>query len=136
MTKLLRTFFFVCLLAFSAIANAQEWIEVSRTDKTLFFIKSDSVELSENDGGTKIVASVGRVISLTGNRTDIVIWYVTISNCIAGRGTLYVLNTNGKVIHKPEFVFQDKKVSSNIAEIMCRVVEDSYIKRLDLRKST
>jgi len=135
MIKLLRALILVCLLYVPA-AYAQEWVEVSRTDKTLFFIKSDSVALSENDGGTKVVASVGRVISLTGNRTDIVVWYVTIANCVAGRGTLYVLNTDGKVINRPEFVFQDRRVSSNIAEIMCRVVEDSYIKRLDFRKST
>jgi hypothetical protein len=135
MIKLLRALVLSCLLL-ATEAHAQEWVEVSRTDKTLFFIKSDSVGLSENDGGTKVVVSVGRVVSLTGNRTDIVIWYVTIANCVAGRGTLYVLNTDGKVIHKPEFVFQDKKVSSNIAEIMCRVVEDSYIKRLNLKTTT
>lgn len=128
---MLKLLYSVLLTLFLTIptANAQEWVEVSRTDKTLFFMKSNSVVTSESDDGTKIVASIGKTINVSANKIEIMVWYVSITDCILGRGTLNVLNTDGKIIGKYEFIFQDKRVSSNISEIMCRVVQDSYIKR-------
>lgn len=128
MLKLLYSVLLTLFLTIST-ANAQEWVEVSRTDKTLFFMKSNSVVTSESDDGTKIVASIGKTINVSANKIEIMVWYVSITDCILGRGTLNVLNTDGKIIGKYEFIFQDKRVSSNISEIMCRVVQDSYIKR-------
>ena len=105
----------------SITANAQQWVEIAKTDETVFYIQANSFTATENDGGTRVIAAIGKTFGINSNRVDVLIWYVPVSDCIAGRGKFYVLDSNGKPRSNHDFVFQNGTVSSTIAEIICRV---------------
>ena len=115
---------FLAAIAFtlcSITANAQQWVEIAKTDETVFYIQANSFTATENDGGTRVIAAIGKTFGINSNRVDVLIWYVPVSDCIAGRGKFYVLDSNGKPQSNHDFVFQNGTVSSTIAEIICRV---------------
>lgn len=113
----------------SITAFAQEWIEIAKTDETVFYIQPKSITSTENDGGTRVIAAIGKTFGVNSNRVDVLIWYVSISDCIATRGKFYVLDSNGRPQSNHDFVFQNGRVSSTIAEIICRAGQQHYLKR-------
>lgn len=118
----IKKFLAAIALTFCSItATAQQWVEVAKTDETVFYIQVSSFTATENDGGTRVIAAIGKTFGINSNRVDVLIWYVPVTDCIAGRGKFYVLDSNGKPRSNHDFVFQNGAVSSTIAEIICRV---------------
>lgn len=118
----IKKFLAAIALTFCSItATAQQWVEVAKTDETVFYIQVSSFTATENDGGTRVIAAIGKTFGINSNRVDVLIWYVPVTDCITGRGKFYVLDSNGKPRSNHDFVFQNGAVSSTIAEIICRV---------------
>lgn len=126
----IKKFLAAITLTFCSItATAQQWVELAKTDETVFYVQVNSFTATENDGGTKVIAAIGKTFGINSNRVDVLIWYVPITDCITGRGKFYVLDSNGKPRSNHDFVFQNGTVSSTIAEIICRAGQQHYLRR-------
>lgn len=113
---------------------AQEWVEVAKTDQSIFFLRAASVVATENDGGARVIAAVGKAYSINSNRVEVYIWYVSITACVAERGKFFVLDSNGRPQSDHDFVFKDGRVAGTIAEILCRSGQQHFNRPSDPRK--
>lgn len=113
-------------------ASAQEWIQIVKTNDTIFFVQPSSIVLTENDSKNKVIAIIGKTIGINSNKIDVVIWYVTVDDCMLRRGKLQVLDANGKWVSQHDFSFGSKKISDFISELICSATQETRSKKPNL----
>lgn len=123
MKNIIKYLLFLTITIVSLSASAQTWIEVASTNASKFHIMAGSVKITKNDNNQLVVAAFGMV---TEDRRppDRVQWYVPLSNCVAQSGQLVITELNGVYRQNHAFNFNDNKVSSTIALVLCWMAED------------
>lgn len=111
----------VALTIFVSSVHAQDWVKVSESNSTIFYIQEGSLRITENDGGVRVVVAIGKTEVKETRKLDGVQWYVPISHCRDRKGKLVITDTVGKYKSENDFVFGLGNVASSIAEIMCNI---------------
>lgn len=111
----------LALTILTSSVHAQDWVKVSESNSTIFYIQEGSLRITENESGVRVIAVIGKTEIKETRKLDGVQWYVPISHCRDRKGKLVVTDTVGKYRSETDFVFGLGNVASSIAEIMCNV---------------
>lgn len=109
----------VMAMSLATAAYAQKWVDVSKTDNTLFSIQAGSLRYINTDGGKPAIVVVGRTTDLKKSQIEVVMWYVLVSDCLASRGKLVATDIDGKFMTDYSFVFGLGSSGAVIAETIC-----------------
>lgn len=109
----------VVLFCFLSTTHAQNWVKIASTDTNDFYILEKSLVTTKDFKNSTLVVTTGMIIDVKKSKSDIYIWVVSANDCSLKRGKLMIHDSAGKYIDQYDFYFDNKIISSIIAEVMC-----------------
>lgn len=117
-------------LASTAAYSVEGWVDlIDDKEEKIWSVKKGSFSFSRTKEDKPMAMVIGRSRDINTKKVDFYRWYVTANDCYADLGELVVLDLQGDVIIKIDFVIGGGSVSSLIAEFICKVANAEIEKR-------
>jgi hypothetical protein len=108
------------IAGFSQLANAQEWVEITRVENTRFYILRDSLAIIPSTDNSNYYSVVGKNKTVD-KKPEVLKWVISVQDCARGRGIFYVLTLSNTTLTTVEVDFSSSNIT-NIASALAKTI--------------